>query len=47
MVGQERTSLEGARRELDHYRTKVEGLTHDVIIFFFLIIYSLQKCLVT
>lgn len=30
LVGQERTALEAARRELDQYRTKVEGLTHDV-----------------
>ncbi|CAF2796990.1 unnamed protein product [Rotaria sp. Silwood2] len=30
LVGQERSALEGARRELDQYRTKVEGLTHDL-----------------
>jgi len=28
---QERTSLDATRRELDQYRIKVEGLTHDVI----------------
>ncbi|CAF3376872.1 unnamed protein product [Rotaria sp. Silwood1] len=30
LVGQERSALEGARRELDQHRTKVEGLTQDL-----------------
>ncbi|CAF3690001.1 unnamed protein product [Rotaria socialis] len=30
LVGQERSAFEGARRELDQYRTKVEGLTQDL-----------------
>ena len=30
LIGQERSALEGARRELDQYRIKVEGLSHDV-----------------
>jgi hypothetical protein len=38
LVGQERSAFEGAKRELDQCRTKVEGLTHDVnffLIYFF------------
>jgi hypothetical protein len=38
LVGQERSAFEGARRELDQCRTKVEGLSHDVklCLYFFL-----------
>jgi hypothetical protein len=38
LVGQERSALEGAKRELDQCKIKVEGLSHDVksfIYFFF------------
>ena len=35
IVGQERSALEGAKRELDQCRTKVEGLSHDVKRYFF------------
>lgn len=31
LVGQERTAFEAAKRELEHYKTKTEGLSHDVI----------------
>ncbi|CAF3907511.1 unnamed protein product [Adineta steineri] len=30
LVGQERSAFEGAKRELDQYRTKIEGLTYDL-----------------
>ena len=30
IVGQDRTTLDASRREIDQYRIKVEGLTHDV-----------------
>ena len=34
VVGQERTSFEATRREIDQYRVKVEGLSQDVNIAF-------------
>jgi hypothetical protein len=34
LVGQERNAFEGAKRELDQCKTKIEGLSHDVIDFF-------------
>ena len=33
LVGQERSALEAAKRELEHCRAKIEGLSHDVIHF--------------
>lgn len=30
LVGQERAAFEATRRDLEQYRTKVEGLSHDV-----------------
>ncbi len=35
IIGQERSALEGAKRELDQCKTKVEGLSHDVKYFLY------------
>lgn len=31
--GQDRLAFDGARREIEQYRYKIDGLTHDVIAF--------------
>jgi len=39
LVGQERSALEGAKRELDQCKIKVEGLSHDVKSFLYIYIF--------
>ena len=43
LIAQERNALEGAKREIDQYRTKVEGLSHDVFYHFRLILFYCLK----